>query len=120
MNKKADITFTQVVYAAIALVVLIVLIMIFTGQLGSLSRKFTNAGGPTEASATRVGWCLDTLTSGKQCEYELSCGDIASRLGGAVVQNWDDKTPPKTTDCNQPGQIKAVSTVDKKFCCIKG
>lgn len=119
MNKKGDITFTQVVYAAIALVVLIVLIMIFTGQLGMLSGKFTKAGNPTESSANKVGWCLDTLTSGKQCEYELNCGDIASRLGGTVTQNWDEKTPPKTTDCSQPGQIKAFSTSDRKFCCIK-
>ncbi len=120
LNKKADITFSEIVYAALALVILVVLVMIFTGQFGELGKRFNRAGNPTESAATKVGWCLDTLTFGKQCEYGLSCSDIMTRVGGSGISGqWDETMPPKTTECNQAGQVKTFSTSEKKFCCIK-
>lgn len=119
-GKRADITFTQIVYAAIALVVLIVLILVFTGQIGILSKIFGKTGGPTEATANKVGWCIDTLTMGKACDYAVNCGEIANRLGGTPDGGpWDAAQPPKTTDCSKPGDIRAYSSSDKKFCCVK-
>ena len=118
-TKRGDITFSQIVYAALALVILVVLIMVFTGQFGELSKKFRRAGEPTETQANKVGWCLDTLTTGKQCEYELSCTEIAGRVGGQVSQSWPLNQPPATTDCSQQGMVKMFSSSEKKFCCVK-
>lgn len=51
-NKKGDVTFTQISVAIIAIVVLLILIMIFSGKMGGITRD-------VESCQANGGRCFD-------------------------------------------------------------
>ena len=104
-------TWWEIVGAAMAILMLVVMVAFFTGQTGSLGKKY-NAAAPTATVAEKTGWCIDALTSGKACNYQEGCQAIASEMGGST-QAAD--TPEQRKACK--GQ-HAYSETEDKFCCI--
>lgn len=91
MNKKGDLSITTIVVAAISLLVLIVLIAVFTGQIGGF-------GGGVDSCASKNGACYDVCTSPE-----------AEAAGQTVLF-------PGKTDC---GKIAKTEGEGNKVCCIK-
>ncbi|MBI1970101.1 hypothetical protein HYS48_05380 [Candidatus Woesearchaeota archaeon] len=118
MQKKGDITFTQIVYAALALVILVVLIMIFTGQFRRLGEKYEEVGESATEAATKTGWCISTITAGARCSYDASCVEIASQVGGSLVPGFPKATVTKD-ECKNAGEKRYFSEKENKFCCVK-
>lgn len=110
---RAEVSWSYLIGAAIAIVVLVVVIMIFTGQMGSISKRFTTVAEPSNTAAAKTGWCLSTITQGKACGYQEGCSTIGERLGGRGTA-----VDPEVERCNAPGQIHAYSEQDNKFCCV--
>ena len=110
---RGEVSWSYLIGAAIAIVVLVVVIMIFTGQMGVISKRFTTVGEPANAAAGKTGWCISTITQGKACGYQESCSAIGERLGGRGLV-----VDPEVERCNAPGQIHAYSEADEKFCCV--
>ena len=112
--KKGDIAFSQIVLAALALVVLVVLIMIFTGQTDKFAKIFGKQTEETEKEASETAWCISTLAQGKQCRYDASgCSDVEDVKLERAAKSGDEYTCPEGTW----HAIAERASGDNKFCC---
>ncbi|HLC66641.1 MAG TPA: hypothetical protein VJK52_03295 [Candidatus Nanoarchaeia archaeon] len=110
--RKGDVSMPYVIGAALALVVLVVMTMIFTGSIGNITKKYDAAAAPTHTAAEKTGWCIATITQGKACGYNEDCSGIAQIFGGkAVAAN----TPEERAKCTG---MHAYSESKGQFCCI--
>lgn len=114
MKSKGDVSFPYIIGGALAIVVLVVMIMIFTGQIGSLNKRYTEAAVPTHTAAEKTGWCIGTITQGRACGYQTDCGDIGDQLGGR-----GRRVDPKTEPCTGVGKLHAYSESTGQFCCVE-
>lgn len=114
MQKRGELTFSQLVLAALALIVLIVMIMIFTGQIRTIGGRYEEVGGEASSAASKTGWCISTITAGRQCQYDLTCAQIGQKMGGT---GKPEPSPTKDA-CKEAKQIRAYSEKDHQFCCI--
>lgn len=114
---RGDVSFPYIIGAALALVVLVVMIMIFTGSIGNLGKKYEQAAvAPTHTAAEKTGWCIGTITQGKACGYQEDCNGIADRLGG---KSLPASTPEQRAACTGVGKLHAYSESTGQFCCIE-
>lgn len=94
LNKKAQgISMTYIVIAALALIVLIVIVLFFTGGMEKIFEKITKtAGGEGEEQVIKISQCRSFCTMDNKDAWDnLKCGDV---ITGYV---WKDGkcTPPK-------------------------
>lgn len=66
MSRKADMSIQTVVVAALAMIVLIILIVIFKTQIGNLAGGFTSTGN--SAKSGLAGKTCQTLIGGRVCD----------------------------------------------------
>lgn len=110
MDKRGDgDTIKLIIAAALGLLVLFVMVGFFTGQIGKSGKIIDTNREPAQIAAERTGWCLPTLTQGKECAYPQSCADIATRLGGT------GKTIAPGEKCNS---LHTYSDTEGKPCCV--
>ena len=80
MNNKrgAELALNTIIYAALGIIVLIVLILIFTGQFGQLSKKYTSIGEKAVSDAGTNN--CETFFSGRRCLQGCPPGTEANQL----------------------------------------
>lgn len=82
-NKKADLSLTTIVVAAIVLIVLVVLVVIFAGRMGIFRQGLNNCDGSCEKESSDCG-------EGKIPIYTINCdsnGDGKSDGGNYCCVN---------------------------------
>ncbi|MBU0614661.1 MAG: hypothetical protein KJ601_01060 [Nanoarchaeota archaeon] len=122
MQKRGvSIAFNTIIIAAIALVVLIVLWIIFTGGIKKGAGGIGNVEGESIAQVNDVSWCLPTTMTGGGCEIDKTDG-----CHKAKIEKTTDSCK-LVCDKNQQTQQKhkvlkteAASSVDCKLTEVPG